>query len=386
MSLPPVASRASLAGFYFLLFGVVGITLPFLPAYLKSLSLSATEVGVLLALNPLMSLFAPPLWGHLADRTGQSGRILTVLALGALAGLAPIVAVDRFPALAATLMAYAFFSSAFTPLVDSLTLERVARMGGSYAHLRLFGSLGFVLSSFAFGLLVPRVDRTTVLVPVALLAALFLWSFTLRARATPGPGLHPLAGLRLLKHRDIRWLLAATGLHWLACAPGNGVFAIHVLALGLSPAVVGLSAGLGVLAEVAVMFLYPRVAERISPRHLLSLAFAASALRWAGVALTSSAPVLVALSLLHGLTFGAFYVAAVAFVARRVPEPLRASGQALFTAVTFGVGGLVGYVAAGAGYDALGGHRLFAVAAGLEVVAAMLVLRAAPPPPEPGPA
>jgi PPP family 3-phenylpropionic acid transporter len=90
--------------------------------------------------------------------------------------------------------------------------------------------------------------------------------------------------------------------------------------------------------------------------------------------------VLVALAPLHGLTFGAFYVASVAFLSRRVPPELRASGQALFSAVTFGLGGLVGYASSGAAYDWLGGHRLFAVAAVLELVAAVLVLQAASPP------
>jgi PPP family 3-phenylpropionic acid transporter len=87
----------------------------------------------------------------------------------------------------------------------------------------------------------------------------------------------------------------------------------------------------------------------------------------------------VLLAPLHGLTFGAFYVASVAFLSRCVPPELRASGQALFAAVTFGIGGLVGYAASGAGYDWLGGPRLFAVAAALEVAAAVLVLQAAPP-------
>jgi PPP family 3-phenylpropionic acid transporter len=114
----------------------------------------------------------------------------------------------------------------------------------------------------------------------------------------------------------------------------------------------------------------------------MALAFVASALRWGGLALTSSAPVIAALSLLHGMTFGAFYVASIAFVARHVPPHLRASGQGLFAAITFGLGGLVGNTTAGAGYDWLGGHRLFAVAAGLELLAALLVLRISPE--EPG--
>jgi MFS transporter, PPP family, 3-phenylpropionic acid transporter len=376
---PQIAGRVPIAGFYFLHFGALGITLPFLPAYLSSLSLSATQVGLLLALNPLLSLVMPPIWGHLADRTGRPDRVLTLLAVGACVCFAPLLFVEHFATLVTVLAAYAVFVTSVPAIADALTLHRVAQVGGSYAHLRLFGSVGFVLTTTLFGFATVRPDRLTVLVPLGLIAAYALWSLSIHAPAVPGAAVSPLAGLRLLRHRDLRLLLGATCLHWIACAPFNGLFSLHVRALGLPPSVVGLASGLGVAAEVAVMLLYPRLARRIAPRHLLFLAFAASALRWAGMAVTESAGAIVALSVLHGLTFGAFYVAAVAFMAQRVPLQLRASGQALFAAVSFGLGGLVGFTTSGLGYDLLGGHRLFAVAGLLELAAALLVLGVQPP-------
>ncbi|WP_224245286.1 MFS transporter [Hyalangium gracile] len=382
MTPPQVAGRIPLVGFYLLYFGTVGITQPFLPAYLRSLALSTTQVGVLLALSPLASLLSPPLWGLLADRTGRLGHVLTVIAVGAALCFAPLLRVDSFPALIATLAAYAFFASSVTPMVDSLALNHVARKGGSYAHLRIFGSVGFILCTTTFGLLVRQVDRSTIIVSVALLSMLAIWSFSLRSQTPPGARPHPLAGLQLVRdNKDLRWLLAATCLHWMACTPYNGMLAIHVLSLGLPPSVVGLCAGLGVTAEVAALLLYPRLAEHIAPRHLLCLAFTLSALRWGGMALVSSPIPLVALSLLHSMTFGIFYVSSVAFMARRVPEHLRASGQGIFAAVTFGIGGLIGFTSSGAGYSLLGsGHALFAVAGVLEVIAALLVLQASPAP------
>jgi PPP family 3-phenylpropionic acid transporter len=289
--------------------------------------------------------------------------------------------VATFPAIAVTLAAYACFSSSITPMVDSLTLNRVAQVGGSYAHLRLFGSLGFILVSTTFGLVAGGVGPLTVLVPLALLALLAVWSLLLRSHAQPGTSHHPLAGLRLLRdNKDLRWLLAATCLHWMACAPFNGMFAIHILALGLPASVVGLAAGLGVASEVPTMIFYPRFADRIAPRYLLCIAFAATAVRWGCVALVTSPILLVGLSLLHCMTFGVFYLASVAFMARRVPHHLRASGQGLFAAVTFGIGGLVGYTSSGAAYALLGGPALFAVAGLLEVVAALFVLQSSPAP------
>lgn len=368
------AGAVPLVGFYILYFGTIGITLPFLPAWFKSEGLSASQVGLLLALQPTMALAAPPLWGWLADRLGRADRVLTGIAVGAVLGFLPLLWAQTLPAMFAAMAAYAFFASSITTLVDSLALQRVTLHGGTYARLRMYGSLGFVLASTSFGLLVDEVDRRTVLVPVALMGAYALWSLSLRARSAAVPSRSPLAGWALLRHRDLALVLAASCLHWLACAPFHGTFGIHVVGLGLDPWVIGVSAGVGVVAEIAVMFAYPQLTRRIKPRHVLFISFVASALRWAGMAVVDAPGAIVALSVLHGLTFGSFYVASVGFIALRVPEALRSTGQALLVSITFGLGGLLGYLGAGVGYEWLGGHRLFAVAAVLELLPALLIL------------
>jgi PPP family 3-phenylpropionic acid transporter len=369
------AGQGPVIGFYFLLFCATGVTMPFLPAYLKSLQLSATEVGVLLAIGPFFALAGPPLWGHLADRTGRPDRVLSTLALGSAACFVPLLFVHHFGPLFGVLLLYALFSTSISTVIDAIALQRVALEGGSYSQLRIYGSIGFVVASTLFGLAVKQVDVTTVAVPLVLLSFAAAWSFRLKARTVAGHGSQsPFAGLRLLRGSGLTPFLAATCLHWVACAPWNGSLAIHVTALGLPPYVVGTSAGLGVLAEIVAMALYPRFADRLAPRHLLFLSFVLTAARWAGMALVSNAWAIVALSALHGMTFGAFYIAAITYVARRVPGSMRATGQALFVSVTFGLGGLVGLLASGVGYDAFGGHWLFGVAAVVELAAAGLAL------------
>lgn len=371
-------SRLPLVGQYAIHFATVGILLPFLPAYLASLSFSATQVGMLLAISPAMALFAPHLFGHVADQRGRPDRVLRLIVIGSAICFAPLAFAGSLPQVALALAGYAFFSSSMTSVLDSLALQRAAARGESYAHLRLFGSAGFVVSSIAFGLAVARVDRRTILVPLALMLAASLWSFSLRARLPASGGRRLLDGLALLARREVALLLACSCLHWIACAPYHGMFALHLAALGLPPSVVGLGAGFGVLAEIAVMYLHPSWARRTTPRQLLCLAFAASAARWVGTALVSTPAAIVALCLIHGLTFGAFYVGAVGALDDRVPHTARASGQSMFVSITFGVGGLVGYFAAGAGYDALGGRGLFLAAAAVDVLAAALILLDSP--------
>lgn len=384
MTAQRTSPAARLAGFYALYFGTVGISLPFFPGYFRAIGLSASQIGLLLAIGPVCALFAPPLWGQLADRTGRPGLVLAIVSLGAAAGYGLLTLAGGFPAAFGALVVHAVFASAITTLIDTLALHHVVARGGSYARLRVFGSLGFVASSVAFGFAVTGYGRATVLWPVGLMTAAAVWAGTLLANAPraqhDGPRPTFQAALALLRRREVTLFLVATALHWIACTPYHGSLALYVGELGFGPSVVSLSAGLAVVSEIAVMWTWPRWAHAVSPRALLMLAFAASSVRWALMAWTTRADVLVAAAVLHALTFGAFYLAAVTWMAERTPASLRATGQALFVACTFGLGGVVGYAGSGRVYDAVGGGRLFALAAGLEwlPVLALLLLGATP--------
>jgi PPP family 3-phenylpropionic acid transporter len=83
----------------------------------------------------------------------------------------------------------------------------------------------------------------------------------------------------------------------------------------------------------------------------------------------------IGLQLLHALTFGLFWGAAMDAMSRAVPSRLRATGQALFGAVVFGIGNAVGYQLSGLGYDRWHGvGPLFAWAGGVELVAIAALL------------
>jgi MFS transporter, PPP family, 3-phenylpropionic acid transporter len=374
----PPSGAGPLAALYFLYFAAVGVALPFLPAWFRSLGFSGREIGLLLALQPAFALLAPPLWGRLADRTGRPDRVLTLLAFGALACFGPLAFVDGYGPVLAAMACYALFVSSITTMLDSMAFAHVARAGGQYARLRLFGSLGFVVTSAAFGFAVREVDRTVVFAVLGLVAGYAVLSLAIRSERRPPPG--PTSwGFSLLRDRDLAILLASACLHWIACAPFHGFFAVHVRALGLPPWVVGASASLGVLAEVAVMFGWSRFGAPFAPRHVLAASFLASAVRWVGLSFARAPELIVALNVLHALTFGAFFVASVGFLARRVPAQQRSTGQALFVSGAFGLGGLVGSLSSGIAYDALGGPGLFLAAAALELVPALLILRVRAP-------
>lgn len=376
----------NLVVFYALFFMTVGVSLPFLPSYFRELGFTGTQAGVLLSVTPTFSLIMPPLWGQLADRSGRPGTILAICTAGGTLGCFLLTQAHSFPHALGALAVQAAFSTGVVSLADTLALHHVEHHGGNYARIRLWGSLGFVLAALPFGFFGDRLGVGAVWVLLALSASAATWVIlTLAwqpARLHTGPRPTVANAVALLRHPELGLFLLATSLHWIACAPYHGSLATHVKDLELSSAVVGVCASVGVLSELVVMITWPRWSGRVTPRALLITCFVASAFRWAMMALTSNAVVIVLSALLHGLTFGAFYLAAVAWMSKRAPSSLRATGQTLFASATFGIGGIIGYRAAGWTFDQLGGHGLFGVAAILALLPAG-VLALAPKPAEP---
>lgn len=370
-----MAPAARLRLIYFFYYGNVGAFMPFFPAYLRGLGFSGEQLG---AVQMIPSLLAPAVatgWAAFADRHAGPARALALAtAWAALAGLALPLA--RTPlAVGAVIVAMALGDRSVVPLVDSVTLEHCrARPGASYARIRLFGSVGFVVLALVVGrVLTARGGRAAdPLVPMVVTA--LVAAYALAARRLPSTPVHadrvpgPRDLLALLRERRLVLLLGACAVHWMACAPFHLLYGVFVRDRGLPADVAGVGMATGVTAEIAVLILFPRLEARFRLRGLFATAFLGSAVRWALLSQAQGAPAIVLLQLLHGLTFGLFWGCATAAMGALVPSRLRATGQALFTAIVFGAGNGAGFALSGAGYDRYGSVApLFAWAAALEL-------------------
>jgi PPP family 3-phenylpropionic acid transporter len=376
-----MATAAHLRLVYFLYYGSVGTLMPYFGAYLRGLGYSGGTIGTVQMIPSLVAPVAAMSWATFADHRATPSRALR-LASGWAAVAAIFLPLARAPwQFGAVMAALTVGSAAVVPLADSTAIELCrAHPGLSYARIRLFGSLGFIALSLAVGrLLTLRGDRPAdLLVPLVVSATVA--GYALIARLAPQPphqGERPRPGalLDLARDRRLHLFLGACAVHWAACAPYHLFFGVHVRDLGLPADVTGVGMGIGVVAEIAVLLAFPRLERRASPRTLFAVAFVGSALRWALLSRAAGAASVAALQAFHGLSFGLFWGTAMKGMAELIPSRLRATGQALFTAVVFGGGNAVGYWLSGVGYDRLGGAGpVYAGAAAAELLALAVVL------------
>jgi PPP family 3-phenylpropionic acid transporter len=192
--------------------------------------------------------------------------------------------------------------------------------------------------------------------------------FLPRAPSSGGPTPH-LGDVRAVFRDHRLGLLLAAGAVHAATTACYQLFGVFVRDQGLSATVTGAGMAFGVLAEVLVLFVFPVLERRFSVSALLVFAFAGTIVRWLLLSKSHGAVSLVAIQGLHGLTFGLYWAAAIRMLEHLIPSRLRATGQTLYNAITFAIGGAVGYRVAGFGYDRLGGAGpVYAWAALVEVV------------------
>ena len=135
---------------------------------------------------------------------------------------------------------------------------------------------------------------------------------------------------------------------------------------------------------MVVFFLLGRpLLARLGPSRLCALSALAGALRWAVMAKTAWLPALLLVQPLHGLTFAAQHLAAMAFLAQLVPRRLAATAQSAYASLGTGLAAAVLTLAAGPLYTRFGARGFWVMA--LLCVLAMplaLTLRLNARPPE----
>jgi len=366
-----------MALFYFAYFAQIGAFAPYFSLYLQSLGTSALEIGVLLSVAQAMRIFAPYLWAGLADRSGARVVLLRVgLGAGALAWCGVFVT-QSFWGLFAILALVAFFTSAALPLFETLLFALLRDDLGRYGLLRMWGSLGFIVAVLGVGAIldVRPVRILTLLVLVPLLAS-FALACSLRDGALKSEHGAYLPVWPVVRRPEVAALFAACFLMSVAHGPLYTFYSIYLAEHGYSKTIVGVLWSLGVVAEIGVFLLAPRIFLRWSTHAVLIFSFACAVARFAAIGwAVGSLAVLIGAQLLHAATFGAYHAAALGQINRWFPGRQRSRGQALYMSLSFGAGGMVGGIGSGFAWESVGAAWTFT--AGSVCAALGLILAAA---------
>ncbi|TDU32518.1 PPP family 3-phenylpropionic acid transporter [Panacagrimonas perspica] len=371
--------HAKLSGFYFVYYVAVGAFIPFWPLYLHSLGYTAAQIGMALATTGLVRVVVPIAWGWVMDRSGRRMPwIAGGMAVSAiLFGLVPWS--PSFAVLIALHAAYAVFWNVALPAFDVVTLNHLARTGRDYARIRLWGSVGFVLSVAALG---PILDVTGVepvpwVVVAGMLGMVWLALYVPDVQDIRPPDSSLEGFLARARKPAVLALLTTCFLSQLSFAPFYAFFSIYLEQHAYSRSVIGALWALGVVAEVIVFLYTGRIIRRFGARPVLVATLLCSALRWALLALFVDIRTLLVISqVMHFMSFAVYHAVTVHYIHELFPGRMQGRGQALLAAVSFGLGGGIGSLVTGAAWDSLGPTTVYLAATTVAMIGGCVALYA----------
>ncbi|HVS26814.1 MAG TPA: MFS transporter [Burkholderiales bacterium] len=364
-----------LSSFYFFYFTFVGAFSPYWSLYLKSLDFDAAEIGVLMSLLLVMRIFAPTLWGWLADHTGkrvgivQIGAALSVLCyLGVFFG-------TSFWWMFVVMALISFFWSASLPLVEATTLSHLGDSSASYGQVRLWGSIGFIAAVIIIGYVLDIAPLRILLWLVlgTMAGILFFSRYIPEAEALTHHTDH-LPVSQIFKRPEVLALFAACFLMVAAHGPFYTFYSLYLVAHGYSKSVIGWLWAVGVICEVVVFIFMPHLLRHFSLAQILGVSFASAVARFLLIGwLVDSAVAIFLAQVLHATTFGSYHAAAVAAIHHFFRGRHQAKGQALYTSLTFGAGGTFGALMSGYAWESLGPSLTFSMASFFALLGLILI-------------
>ncbi|WZB71201.1 MFS transporter [Achromobacter xylosoxidans] len=130
----PDARQGAIAlhGFYFLYYGLQGVSIPFLPLWFAERGLDSAFIGLIVATALLPKILSTPVVAHVADQTGRAHALIAAALIGSLLLYAcyPLAATPAW-LFAVTLLLNAVFPSVL-PLLDRMAIASGRGQGNSY--------------------------------------------------------------------------------------------------------------------------------------------------------------------------------------------------------------------------------------------------------------
>jgi MFS family permease len=357
-----------------------GFVMPFLTVYAAGRGLTLTGIGIMGAIVAAGCALAQPVVGRLVDRTGLRRAAMfgsTVIGAAGFTGLG-YAAAAWLIVLFALLGTIGFYGSRV--VITATTVDLVERGGhgvSMYARFRICPAIGFLVTAVLGGFLLGHVSFSVLFTAGALFYLLAgACGLALPAGVThTGPPLIRDAGSAPLisPRRALLALSLMSLLFYVVSSTSDTYVPLLMRTLHGSFVEVGLVGTIGAIAEVPLMMLVGRMADRGSSALVLAIGLCAVPLRYLLYLVVHTPVQLMAVQCLDAVSFSAYAVAGVTLLARLTPPKERGFALGMYSSAgTLGPipGPLLGGVLAAAiGIQAmLGLVTIVAIAVPLTVI------------------
>lgn len=366
-----------LSGFYWFYFASIGIVVPYWSLYLSSLGFNAKAIGELMAVLMATKIVAPYLWSWIADHTGHCMKIIRIASICSAIAFTGVFIHSSYWWLMTVMLLFSFFWNATLPQFEANTMNHLGEHTHKYSVVRLWGSMGFVISVIVIGAMLDSFGYQLVPVSVFIMYGfIVLFSFLVDDAPIKPHQQDHTSILNVLKKPSVIALLMVCFLMQMSHGPYYTFYSIYLKQFDYTSTTLGFLWALGVIAEIVLFMFMHKLMPRYGARLLLKIALFLTTVRWLLIgSFVDNLGVVIFAQCLHAASFGLFHAVAIELFHRNFTGKLQGRGQALYSAVSFGAGGAVGTLLSGAYWDIYSPQIIFSAAAVASFLALLVAFK-----------
>ena len=312
------------------------LMMPYIPVWLKSLHLEDWQIGLITGIPLIVRVLVAPIVSALSDHIGERAVVLFWAGVTSLLTCGALFYTEAFWPVLLTYGLLGAFYSPYTPISESLMMTGARRWGFTYGHMRMCGSMIFIVSTLMGGYLVGSHGAKAVLPSVAFGFFLTVLGGVIaprtgqsRLKPIPEPAVVPPSE-RVFRKPDFLFVLIGVTLAGSSHAMLYTFSSLYWEQIGFSGSQIGMLWGAGVAAEVCVFMASGWLLRRFSIWQLVFAGTLMALVRWSAFPLLTSFYAFIPLQCLHAFTFATAHLGLQRLITLRVPGHQEATAQGLY--------------------------------------------------------
>ncbi|MGI6004101.1 MAG: MFS transporter [Christensenellales bacterium] len=335
--------------YYFAFYCTMAVRASFFSVFFFSIGMSASQLGLLFGVAPLLGFVAQPMFGYIGD-TARYKNYALYLILGAAALLTVLMMLWTDHLYIS--MIYILFATVFNcavPMQDAVTLDYVHIRGGTFNNIRVFGCIGYIIFCIVSGLIVGRLSGG--ILQVFLAALLITTGIALFLPKVPG---YRKRGKKvhiwpIVRQGKILRVLLMVMTFYATLSVFSTFASPYILQIGGSSLMVGIGTAAAALSELPFYFRggAGRLVRKFGIGRVLFLSAIVLSLRYLIIGLIRSPYAIILTNLMQGFPMAMMVVGVVEYINENVPPELKASGQMMLTMFSVVIARFIGNLGGG---------------------------------------
>jgi PPP family 3-phenylpropionic acid transporter len=357
--------------YYFAFMGGWGFILPFMNLFYISLGFSGKEIGFIASTSAIVGMLVSPVWVSEVKKHPQARRLLQIALIFGAVGYYCIGLQKYFPFVFLVVFLHSLAASGIMPLSDSMAVTVSNEKGSGYGSVRVWASLGWIVSLLSSGWLIAHFGYIAGFIGVCvmwLIASGLLFfirpNYFSSHHDLDQPKSNVSMAVQLIRQDKvlISFAFAMVAIGFL----NSGVLQfenVFLAELGASKQLISIAGILSAVVELPFMIFSDRIVRRVGAHRLMIIAMSLTMFQRLAVLTWPFIPVIMVVRFIGGVAFSFYTISFIGLISGRTQSAQRGTVLALFTVTIAGLVNIVAAPISGAVFDLIGARWLYALSA-----------------------